>query len=236
MNLSIRLFCVCVFLLCERLALGEDATRQEMLITHVRTSIERAEEGLSKLHLPILQIDGMSSSKVRHLLNNLCALKDATYLEIGCWKGSTLIAAAYQNQEILKNIVGIDNWKEFGGPKALFLQNLLMYLSKPVHFIEADCFAIDLSSHFSTPITIYFYDGNHSFASQKAAFTYFNSALDDLFIAVVDDWNWPDVRRGTFAAFKELNYKVLYQQELFTPYNADRTSWWNGLYIAVIEK
>jgi hypothetical protein len=96
---------------------------------------------------------------------------------------------------------------------------------------------MNLQSFFH-PINIYFYDGRHGEADQKAAFTYFDPIFDDVFIAVVDDWNWSTVRAGTWAAMRELGYNILFYRELFTsdPKFHDITTWWNGLFVAVIEK
>ena len=59
-------------------------------------SIENAEKGISHLNKGALMVDGMSSTKSRHLLNNLCAFPEAVYFEIGSWKGSTIIAASFE--------------------------------------------------------------------------------------------------------------------------------------------
>jgi len=76
----------------------------QALIEHVKKSIRNAYIGDSKLNNDILMLNGMSSSKVRHLLNNLCALPEASYLEIGVWQGSTFISALYQNTSTLSDI------------------------------------------------------------------------------------------------------------------------------------
>jgi hypothetical protein len=211
--------------------------REEILIAHVKTSIEKAEKGISELDPIILEIQGMSSPIIRHFLNNVCSLEDASYLEIGCWKGSTLIAATYRNEATLQDVIAIDNWSEFNGPKEEFLYNINTYLpTLPLRFHEGDSFLVDKSQIFFWPINIYFYDGNHSFEAQKAAFTFYDSVLDDIFITFVDDWNWEEVRAGTFAAFKELGYEILYERAFATSDTGMMSSWWNGFYIAVIRK
>lgn len=37
-------------------------------------------------------------------------------------------------------------------------------------------------------------------------------------------------------AFKELHYNVLHEWSLPADYNGDEKNWWNGLYVAIIEK
>lgn len=211
--------------------------QEEQLIEFVKTSIDRAEQGESKLTQEILNLEGMSSPKVRHFLNNLCTLPNTHYLEIGCWKGSTFISAQYQNQDTITEAIGIDDWSEFYGPKEAFESNVNHFLPlNSFQFFSDNCFKIDPSTFIHTPITIYFYDGNHSFQAQEEAFTHYNPALSDLFIAIVDDWNWQQVRDGTYSAFKKLNYEILYDRSLPSNGNGDRTNWWNGLYVAVIRR
>lgn len=207
------------------------------LIDHVRNSIIQAEQGISKLPPVILDIQGMSSVKMRHLLNNLCSMPDTRYLEIGCWRGSTFIASLFGNQGSLSSVVGIDNWSESNGPYRIFKKNCSLFLKDfPYDFYSQDCFTLNLSTSFSQPINIYFYDGNHTAISQEMAFTYYNEILDSTFIAVVNEWNFKDVEIGTRTAFNKLNYQVLYEIVLPASSNADKKNWWNGLYIAVVRK
>ena len=72
-------------------------------IQKIKNAIELANNYSSKITQQILDIDGMSSPKFRHLINNL--VDDQTrYLDIGTWKGSVLMSALYGNY--LGNIVG----------------------------------------------------------------------------------------------------------------------------------
>lgn len=207
------------------------------LIEHVQKSIDLANNHQSKLPLSVLQIDGMSSNKNRHFLNNICALEDINYLEIGVWKGSTFFSALYNNYNI-QTATAVENWSldsytatHFFSNKDKFKRNLPTQLV----IFEQDCFSIPLSN-FKQPIQIYFYDGRHETEDQRKAFTYFNPILDDLFIAIVDDWNHPPVPEGTRIAFEELGYVIHQEWILPAHYNGDLDLWWNGLYVAVVGK
>lgn len=207
---------------------------QSKMIDHVVQSISNANLEISQLSEEVLQLEGMSSNKVRHLLNNICSMGDGRYLEIGVWKGSTFVSALYKNN--LLSAIAIDNWSEFSGPKEMFQQNLSSFLSKTPHsFYEADCFQFNLNN-IENKINIYFFDGAHTQEDQRLAFTYYNEVLDDTFIAIVDDYNWTPVQDGTQIAFKQLGYKVLFEQYLPSAYNGDLSSWWNGIYVAVVSK
>ena len=198
----------------------------------VDTSFQNAEIGISKITHEIIQMQGMSGTKTRHFYNNLLNTHDARYLEIGTWKGSSVCSAMYGNTA---KVVCIDNWSEFGGPKDEFLVNFEKYKGKNnAIFIESDCYKVDVSS--LPKFNIYMYDGNHTNESHYKALMHYYECLDDVFIFIVDDWNVKEVRDGTYDSIKKLNLKVLYEKEIFTPGNCTFDTWWNGMYVAILQK
>lgn len=214
-------------------------------ISDVIISLDGADQEKSYLPKSILELDGMSSPKCRHLLNNLGMhtlfnhSEELNYLEIGLFKGSTFVSAAYDKLDM--NFFGIENYSEFNDEQhytngktveQTFEENLLLLDKRPTVFKE-DCFKIDLNK--LPKIDIYFYDGNHSHAAQELAYTYFNPVLSDVFITIVDDWECKvgGPKNGTFAAFKKLGYKVRYYEELPV---GEKDGYWGGQFIAVIEK
>ena len=87
------------------------------------------------------------------------------------------------------------------------------------------------------------YDGNHTNESHYRALLHYYNCLDNIFIFVVDDWNWEDVRNGTRNSIQNLNLKILYEREIrltfdnsHTPQELGRNTWWNGIYVAILEK
>jgi hypothetical protein len=234
----IKWLCVLIFVFTTHLCstFPEDWTndlKAQALISLAQESLAKANRGESKLKPDVLSIQGMSSPKIRYLLNNLCSQSFVNYLEIGSYKGSTLVSALYRNDVLA---IAIDNWSEFGNHHGTLQSNLRKFIPNArLSIYDTDCFQFDIGK-IREKINVYLYDGNHSEQCQEAAFTYFNNVLDDVFIAIVDDWNWDDVRNGTFSAFRKLNYSILFEQELFTRGNSDTSSWWNGIYIAVIQK
>lgn len=199
---------------------------------HVELAFENAEKGESKITDGILNIDGMSGKKTRHFYNNLLNKADARYLEIGTWKGSSVCSAMCGNKA---KVVCIDNWSEFGGPKKEFLTNFNTYKGEnEASFIEQDCYKIDISQF--PKFNIYMYDGNHSKDSHYKALVHYYNYLDDMFVFIVDDWNWKDVRDGTHESFKKLKLSVLYEKEIYTRTNSTHATWWNGIYVAILKK
>ena len=206
---------------------------------HIDKSFENAENHVSKIDEGILRMDGMTGKKTRHFYNNLLDIPDARYLEIGTWKGSSVCSAMCNNKA---TVVCIDNWSEFGGPKYVFLRNFDMYKGENnATFIENDCFKVDTSK--LPKFNIYMYDGNHLEESHYKALLHYYDCLDDIFIFIVDDWNWKDVREGTINSIKKLNLTILYEKEVrltwdesHTPIHQAETTWWNGIYIAILQK
>jgi hypothetical protein len=207
--------------------------------TLIETSFQNAENNISKITDEIINMEGMSGIKTRHFYNNLLNTEDARYLEIGTWKGSSVCSAMYGNKA---QVVCIDNWSEFGFPKYEFLANFEKFKGEnDATFIENDCYKVDVST--LPKFNIYMYDGNHTDESHYKALLHFYNCLDDIFIFIVDDWNCKDVRYGTLEAINNLNLKVLYKKELrltwdnsHTPNPQARDTWWNGIYIAILQK
>jgi hypothetical protein len=209
------------------------------LINHLENCFTKAQNGESKLTKKLLALDGMSGNLTRHFYNNLLEMEGARYLEIGTWKGSSVCSAMYKNQAI---VVCIDNWSEFGAPKDDFLANFKKYKGKnQAKFIEGNCFELDLTG--LPKFNIYLYDGGHSVEDQSNAITYFIDCLDDVFILIIDDWNWSWVRTGTYLGIEKANLKTLWAKEIILTENDEHTeakeakeTWWNGMGVFLLQK
>ena len=207
--------------------------------TLIENSFQNAENNISKITNDIIYMDGMSGTKTRHFYNNLLNSHDARYLEIGTWKGSSVCSAMCNNKA---KVICIDNWSEFGGPKSEFLVNFEKFKGKnDATFIENDCYKVDVSV--LPKFNIYMYDGNHSNDSHYMALLHYYDCLDDVFIFIVDDWNWDDVRDGTYKSIQQLQLKILYEKEIRLTWDNTHTveqlakdTWWNGLYVAILQK
>ncbi len=208
-------------------------------INHINLSFENAENYKSKLCNEILFMEGMSGIKTRHFYNNLLSIDDSRYLEIGTWKGSSVCSAMYRNNA---SVICIDNFSQFLFEKQQFYANFLKYKKgNDATFIYFDCFLLD--SSILPKRNIFMYDGEHSYNSHfKVLHNYYN-CLDDIFIYVVDDWNWLDVRNGTYDSIKNLNLTILYEKEIrltndntTTPNDKLYETWWNGIYVAILKK
>lgn len=204
------------------------------LVNHAKLSLEKALNLQSKLNESGFASDNrinilLTSLPSNHLLNNLCNLPGASHLHIGLLKGRSFIAALYGNQDILLENIGIDWFQEY--PQDKFYSNCATYLDMDkCKIINSSCFDLD-KSLFTSPIDIYFYDADHSLLGHQSAFTYYDDIFSDVFIAVVDDWKCPWVRRPTFKAFEKLHYRILYEN-----YIPSSEPYGHGQYIVVIKK
>jgi hypothetical protein len=211
----------------------------ETLKTIVETAFQNAENNISKITDEIIKLPGATGTKTRHFYNNLLNFSDARYLEIGTYKGSSVCSAMYGNKA---HVVCIDNWSQGGGPKDEFLTNFNNFKGGNVAtFIENNCFTLNVSV--LPKFNIYMFDGEHSYNSHYKALQHYYNCLDDIFIFIVDDWNWKDVRNGTKNSIRDLNLKVLYEKEIrltwdesHTPEPLASTTWWNGIYISILQK
>ncbi len=210
---------------------------EQTLIDHIKNSIQLADQGKSKIIRDIFSIEDFTSDKVRCLMNQICSLPKANYLQIGVFNGSTLISALYGNASSLNSAIAVDDWSGYGGRSSIFPEISSKYLGKDKYkFYEENYLSLNKKDIFTSPVNIYFYDGDHSVHGQSQSLTYYDDVLDDLFILVVDDWNYPPTQEGTLDGLSKLNYQVLYSAELPASYNGDRAQWWNGVYVALIKK
>jgi Methyltransferase domain len=205
-------------------------------------SLFKAVRAESKLSAEILDIDGMSGRKYRFFINDVIAtLPNARYLEIGSWAGSTACSAMYGNNV---EVTCIDDWSEFGGPKQKFLENVKLARSVSTDFrlIEADFRQVDYSTigRFNT----FLFDGPHNEHAHYDGIRLVQPALEDTFILVVDDWNWPEVRTGTLRAIADEKLERLFSIEIRSTQDnthpkgavGKRSDWHNGYILCVCRK
>ena len=207
-----------------------------MEIEHIELSIIKAIEGKSKLVSGILDIEGMSSSRNRHLLNNLLDMPDVNYLEIGAWKGSTFVSALYKNN--VTSAYAIDDWSQFMEEpvdiRYYFLKNCKKY-GINYKLIETNCFVVNLKD-IKSKINIFFYDGDHGRKLTRNSLLYYFNVLADEFLYIVDDYDWEGPSLGVADALEKTNLDVVYSKHLKSNGMNDIDTWWNGLGIFILRK
>lgn len=194
----------------------------------IKEAMTRAEALDSKLTPDyIKKLTGLASPKVWHLLNNLCAASDS-YLEVGSYMGSSLMAALYNNDVYA---VAIDNFCMKPKTRGHFFQNV-KHLK--FDFFEEDAFALDISK-IKQKIGVFFYDGSHSYEDQLKALKYFYPILKDEFIFVCDDWNLEAAQNGTMQAIEDMKLEILESEDRHCP-NKSVEDWWCGIACLKLKK
>lgn len=194
----------------------------------------------TSLDADVLAIEGMSGRKYRMFINQLIgSIANPRYLEIGVWQGSTLCSAIHKNKV---RALAIDNWTEYGGPAREFFANLARFRGDAdVSFLEADFRAVDYSR--LEKFNVYMFDGPHEEKDQYDGLALVQPALDDHFIFIVDDWNWPGVRQGTRKAIETLGLQLDFVAEIRTTLDDTQpahqkqfSDWHNGYFLAACSK
>ena len=226
-------------------------------VVHLRQSIVRASMDISQLSSIILSMEGMSSSKVRHLFNNLATREGTRYMEVGSWKGASLCSTVYNNDQSLMYAVAIDNFSQFNQPRKEFYQNVYLHghemlAHHTLRLIDGNAFATagsegqeELAQQLhglEGTINVYLYDGSHEEEDHYKALTdqVLLSMWSDVIIVIIDDWNFLQTKKGTLRGLKKLEkekkYKVVYYQELPARFNGDVEQWWNGVWVGVLQR
>ena len=195
-------------------------------------------------------VPGLSSNKVRHLLNNLCKSLDGesvVYADLGCYVGSTLWAAMMGNDV---KAYAIDNysqeniaparddipWEEIENPIEKFQEYAEKYIGEnAVLFKDKDIFElVKLDERF--PPEVIFYDADHDPNATYQNLSQFYQFATDPFTLVVDDCNFDGVMAAVDKLCKDRKFAVLYKKVLRSQEIEDSMGWWNGVAVMVIGK
>lgn len=206
---------------------------------HVQQSIEKALKGESNLTQEELSVRGFSTFTIRSLFNSLCNI-EGTYLEVGLFCGATFVSSF--NKNLIS--IGIENHAQdfsegFEKVKKELADNLekFSHRSKEVKVFYEDCFAID-KDKLPNNIDVFFFDGFHSFETQRDALPYFLDNMSNKFAFLVDDFSWGYVKDGTDAGLALLSDKIEIEKcWVLRGYNLENDPiWHNSVAIYLINK
>lgn len=204
----------------------------------IKEAIKNAEELQSSNGARTYEVSALTSLRIRHLLNNIGAL-GTRYLEVGVHKGGTFCASVRGNTNLI-SAIAIDSFEsdmdQVEKAEPIFLQNVREHCPVTTKFklTTGDSFKIALDGILK-PVDIYLYDGDHSEDSQRKALTYYLPVLADEFIFLCDDYDWPEVGKGTQDGIKECGLEILFEHT-FKGNDHDNDGWWNGFYVAILKK
>ena len=196
-------------------------------------------------------VEGLTSARVRHFLNNLCSQEGAVYLEVGVYAGSTFCAAV-QNNDMVAAYAN-DNWSQPNLQPAredldLSLQNVTVdtFVKNLQENITTDSLDFDIQvlkgdssglskKDFKHDVNIIFYDGDNSEQKMREFFLRMIDFTQDVFTLVIDDANIQENVAITKRFIDAMGLKILYERELLNDLE-DPEMWWNGLYVVVLSK
>jgi FkbH-like protein len=209
----------------------------------LRSAFDMAMEERSALLPPLFQVRGFSGRKFRMFLQNLFGIvPDPRYLEVGVFCGGSFIPAIYKNT---MSATALDNWSWDGSNLDLFKSYLKQFGGEAkVNIIESDFRAVDYAG--IGRFNVMFYDGSHTEADQFDGVRLPAAAMEDTYIVIVDDWNWDQVRRGTFRGLRAAGCRVDYSIEVrikldvpgdnLPSVRGPISEWHNGMFAAVVTK
>jgi hypothetical protein len=193
---------------------------------------------------PLVDVEGLSSAKLCRFLNALVArmAPGEQYLEIGTWKGRTLLSAAVGNRG--RVCVACDRFRVWGRytgwghvARRALQDNIARY--------RGDCAEIrvfDMRSErfFARPrgvcqVGVYFYDGDHSFAGTRRGIALGAGLLARRAVVLVDDWKDPVVRAGALAGLGDAGLLPLWSRSLPATVG-DHEGFWKGLGVFYVER
>jgi hypothetical protein len=209
------------------------------LIDRVDAALAAGERDESKLTEGPLSVPGFCSPHIRHFFNNVAGYPDTRYCEVGTFRGASIVAAAFENSG---HFTAIDNFsstpKAIGQSREILLANLAASgLLGSVDFREGCGFLVSDRLD-ADSVNTFYYDGHHGEGSTAYAFVKFRPVLTSPCIVVIDDYLWPKVTRGVRAGLAIGKWSIAREWVKQSPGTGKggETSWWNGLWVGVLEK
>lgn len=204
---------------------------------HVENSIRRAIEGDSELSEFVLNVRGFSTPTMRRLFHNLCDIS-GTYLEVGLYCGATFVSSF--NKNLVS--IGIEDYSQDFSVESVreeLEENLNKFspVAREVIVHYENCFMLDMNK-LPSSIDILFYDAEHSEYNQTRALEYFLANMADRFLYIIDDTNWPEVKKGMLIGLDAIKSKIKIEEswELTGKFLQDDPVFHNGLCIFLIKK
>ena len=119
------------------------------------------------------------------------------YLEVGTFRGTTIIGAASGNPD--ERFVTVDNFSQFSGTREQFWEAVKAPGATTSAFREGD-FRRFLRTELDETVGVYFYDGPHWFLDQFDTFELIVPHLANEALVIVDDTSAKQVHAANFAS------------------------------------
>jgi len=156
------------------------------------------------------------------------------YLEIGTWKGRTLLSAAFQNRG--RTCYACDKFRIWGrwtkwGYRARreLHRNIERYRDQcaDIRFFHMKSERLFRNGLIAPPIGVYFYDGDHGYPLTRASVMAAAPLLSRRAVLLVDDWNDQVIQRATRDGIRDAKLEIIWEREFEGDHT--QTGWWDGL-------
>lgn len=179
----------------------------------------------------LTNVPGMATENKLKLLNLAVASleQDEVYVEVGCYKGASLVGAALGNTD--HRLFACDNFSQFDGADASLRETLKKYTPDgQVQFFDMDFRDFMRAAPWKpAKIGAYFYDGGHSFEEQYDGMRFALPHLSDDAVIIIDDTNKREARAADNLIAQQVpGFELMLN--LRTPRNHHPT-WWNGIQV-----
>ena len=204
-------------------------TRLGVPVDRMNTVLPEADAELKARLSPLLRIPRMSTFAIAAMINRAVSElpADACFVNVGVWNGFSFLAGLAGNGG--RRCIGVDNFSEFGGPRAAFLKRFARWRSANHQFYDQDYREYFARQH-RGPIGFYIYDGEHSYENQMLGL----ETAEPFFVAgsliQVDDTNAGPAREATqdFMKARAGQYELVLDR--VTGFNKHLT-FWNGVMV-----
>ena len=124
-----------------------------------------------------------------------CLEPGETYVEVGTFRGTSLIGAALGREA---DIVAIDDFSKASADPAELRANLVRFGVEGVTLLEGDVFELLREGALSERrVGVYYYDADHSYEAQLEGLRLIEPYLAERALLVVDDSDWENVAAAT---------------------------------------
>jgi predicted O-methyltransferase YrrM len=214
-------------------ASGRSRTKAARFLPELESAFDdfpRSEHPRDRRFAEVLEaVPGLARENNLALLNVAASLLESgeSYVEVGTFKGTSLIAAMLGNDG---DFVGIDNFSFGDGTREELAANLERFGCTRAEILEGDAFELLRGGVLADrQVAVYYYDNGHAYEQQLDGLRLVEPHLTSPALMIVDDTDWERVARATTDYLKEQPRVRL----LLEIVGNDRGQpwWWEGVHV-----
>jgi predicted O-methyltransferase YrrM len=174
-------------------------------------------------------VPGLAAVNNLALLNLAASLlgPGESYVELGTFRGTSLIAAMLGNEG---DFVGIDNFSMGRTDAGLVRSNLQRFGLDSATILEGDAFQLLRDGALAgRTVGVFYYDAAHSYQAHLDGLRLIEPYLADEALLIVDDSDWEQVGQATHDYLSEQpRARMLFD---VSGQSAGRPDWWEGVQV-----